>query len=222
MDYLPIFLDLRNSHCLVVGGGAAAAGKAAMLARAGARVSIVARAMGPHFRGALRRGEVRHLAEHFAPEQLDGVALVMVADETLAVNEAVSRAARARSIPVNVMDDPALCSFIMPALVDRSPLVVAVATGGQAPVLAQLLCRWLDHVLPARLGALAAFAGRFRALVKRRLPDLIARRRFWERIFTGDVAADVLKGEEAMAGAKLLAAVDSRSEAAASRDSAAA
>jgi uroporphyrin-III C-methyltransferase/precorrin-2 dehydrogenase/sirohydrochlorin ferrochelatase len=221
MDYLPIFLDLRGSHCLVVGGGAAAARKATMLERAGARVSIVACRLGPDLRGAVRRGAAIHLAEFFAPAQLDGVALVIVADETLAVNEAVSRAARARAIPVNVMDEPALCSFIMPAIVDRSPVVVAVATGGSAPVLARLLCEWLDHVLPARFGALAAFAGRFRALVKRRLPDLIVRRRFWEEIFAGDVAAQVLEGEEARAGAALLSAID-RTKGKPTRDSVAA
>ncbi len=221
MEYLPIFLDLRNSRCLVVGGGEAAARKAAMLERAGARVFLVARKLGPHLRGAVGRSEATHLAEHFVPAQLDGMALVMVAGETLAVNEAVSRAARARSIPVNVMDDPALCSFIMPAIIDRSSLVVAVATGGRAPVLARLFCQWLDHVLPARLGALADFAGRFRAPVRRRLPDLAARRRFWEQVFTGEVAAHVLWGEEAMAGAALLAAIDRETEKAA-RDSTAA
>jgi uroporphyrin-III C-methyltransferase/precorrin-2 dehydrogenase/sirohydrochlorin ferrochelatase len=115
----------------------------------------------------------------------------------------VAATARARGIPVNVVDDAVLSSFIMPAIVERPPVTFAIATGGRAPLLASLLKRWLDAHLPLRLGALAVLAGHFRPLVRRKMRDPLLRRRFWERVFGGDVAALALMGEQAAAGAAL-------------------
>ena len=185
MDYFPVFLDLRRRRCLVVGADEVASRKAAALRRAGAEVRIV-------------------LPQDFAPAELEGVALVIVAGACLAVSEAVSRAAQQRAIPVNVMDEPHLCSFIMPAIVDRSPVLLAVTSGGTAPLLASKLRQWLDAALPERLGALASLAGRFRPLVRRRLRDPAARRHFWERVLGGKVARLALAGEDAAAGTALL------------------
>jgi uroporphyrin-III C-methyltransferase / precorrin-2 dehydrogenase / sirohydrochlorin ferrochelatase len=187
MDYFPVFLDLSGRRALVVGAGEAADAKAAALARAGAKVQR---------------------AQSFAPGMLDGAALVFVAGARRAVAEQVARAAEARGIWVNVMDEPRLCSFLMPALVERGPVTVAISTSGTAPMLARLLREWLDLALPHRLGALAALAGRFRPLVRRRLPDPAARRRFWHRLFTGDIAQRALDGDDAAAGAALLQALD--------------
>ncbi|HUJ98944.1 MAG TPA: NAD(P)-dependent oxidoreductase [Stellaceae bacterium] len=200
MDYFPVFLDLRGRRALVVGAGAAADAKAAALARAGADV---------------------HLTQSFAPTMLDDAALVFVAGARLALAEQVARAAEARGIWVNVMDEPRLCSFLMPALVERGPVTVAIGTSGTAPMLARLLREWLDLALPLRLGALASLAGRFRPLVRRRLPDLPTRRRFWHRIFTGKVAQRALDGDEAAARAALLAALDETQAAATDHDKAA-
>jgi uroporphyrin-III C-methyltransferase/precorrin-2 dehydrogenase/sirohydrochlorin ferrochelatase len=207
MDHLPIFLDLRGRRCLLVGGGEAAAAKAALLRRAGAEVAVVARLLCPDLAAAVGRGDALHLAAEFSAMLLDGAALVMVAGETPGVSTAVSHAARARALPVNVMDEPALCSFILPAIVDRSPVVVAIASGGTAPMLASLLRQWLDRALPARLGALATLAGRFRPLIKRRLTAPAARRRFWHRVFTGETASLALAGDAAAARAALLDAL---------------
>jgi uroporphyrin-III C-methyltransferase / precorrin-2 dehydrogenase / sirohydrochlorin ferrochelatase len=189
MDYFPIFLDLRRRRCLVVGGGEAASRKAAGLRQAGAEVVML-------------------LPEEFAPAALEGVALVMVAGASLAAAEAIARAAATRCIPVNVMDEPHLCSFIMPAIVDRAPVMVAITSGGTAPLLAARLRQWLDAALPQRLGALASLAGRFRPLVRRRLRDPETRRRFWEGILSGNPARLALAGEDAAAGAALLQALD--------------
>jgi uroporphyrin-III C-methyltransferase/precorrin-2 dehydrogenase/sirohydrochlorin ferrochelatase len=205
MDYLPIFLDLRQRRCLLVGGGEAAAAKAALLRRAGAEVAVVARRLCPALADTVRRGEALHLADDFSAALLDGAALAMVAGEDRAVGAMVSRAAQARAIPVNVMDETELCSFIMPAIVDRSPVLVAIGSAGGAPLLASLLRQWLDRVLPARLGALATLAGRFRPLVKRRIGTPQARHRFWQRIFTGETASLALAGDAAAASAALLA-----------------
>jgi uroporphyrin-III C-methyltransferase / precorrin-2 dehydrogenase / sirohydrochlorin ferrochelatase len=203
MDYFPIFLDLRGRRALVAGGGDVAFEKAMRLRDAGAAVGIMARRLSPMLARAVREGEIEHLAPDLAPSLLDGAALVIVADECLAVREMVAAAARARGIPVNVVDDAALSTCIMPAIVERPPVTFAICTGGRAPLLASLLKRWLDARLPVRLGALAILAGHFRPLVRRRLREPLARRCFWERVFGGDVATLALAGEQAAAGAAL-------------------
>lgn len=221
MNHFPVFLDLKTRRCLVVGGDDAAAARADLLGRAGAQVAVVAETLGPALRDAVRRRAATHIARHFSPRLLDGMALVMVVAETLAVSEAVAVAARERGIPVNVMDDARLSSFIMPAIVDRSPVTIAVSTGGASPLLAGLLRRWLDSVMPQRLGRLAALAGHFRELVKRRLRNGIDRRRFWQEILTGEAAKLALEGNDAAAGAALLRALDERQPASLCGDEAA-
>ena len=210
MEHFPIFLDLKGRRCLVVGGGDGAAAKAVQLARAGAQVAIVAATLSPALRDAVRCGAATHLARQFAPSLLEGAVLVMVADETRAVSEAVSVAARARGIPVNVMDDVPLSSFIMPAIVDRAPVTIAISTGGAAPLLAGLLRRWLEDALPQRLGRLATLAGRFRGLVMTRLRNARERRHFWQDVLTGETAKRALVGDEVAAEAALRRALDER------------
>jgi uroporphyrin-III C-methyltransferase / precorrin-2 dehydrogenase / sirohydrochlorin ferrochelatase len=204
MDYFPIFLDLRGRRALVVGGGEMAWEKATRLRHAGAAVGIVAPRLSPALARAVREGEVERLASGFSPSLLDGAALVIVADECLAVRETVAAATSARGIPVNVVDDARLSSCIMPAIVERPPIIFAIGTGGRAPLLASFLKRWLDTRLPARLGALAMLAGHFRPLVRRKLRDPLVRRRFWERVFRSDVAALAFAGEQAAAAAVLI------------------
>lgn len=176
----PIFLDLAQRSCLVVGSGPEAVAKEEMLQRCGAEVLCV---------------------ERFHPDLLAGTALVIVAGAPLTVAEVVARAARLRGIPINVVDEPRLCSFIMPSVIDRAPVIVAISTGGTAPAFSRLLRLALDRALPARLGDLAALAGRFRALARAQLPQSEARRLFWEKIFTGRVAELALSGDPEAAAA---------------------
>jgi uroporphyrin-III C-methyltransferase/precorrin-2 dehydrogenase/sirohydrochlorin ferrochelatase len=187
MRHFPVFLDLSGSEALVLGEGDTAARKAALLVGAGAR---------------LRR------ATRFAPALLDGIALAIGADAPEADLRALSAEARRRGIPVNVVDRPELCSFIMPAIIDRDPVTVAVGTGGAAPVLARMVRQRIETVLPPRLGALAALAERFKALVRQRLPDLAARRRFLDRVLGGTPAELALAGRVAEAHAAFARALD--------------
>jgi uroporphyrin-III C-methyltransferase/precorrin-2 dehydrogenase/sirohydrochlorin ferrochelatase len=186
VDFLPIFLDVRGQPCLVVGAGQVASRKAALLRRAGAQVTMTT---------------------HFREEELERYALAIAATSDPAVNRAVSAAARARRVPVNVVDQPALCSFILPSIVERAPLVVAVSSGGASPVLARLLRARLESMIPAAYGRLAALAGEFRDRVKARFkgPE---RRRFWERALQGPIAELMLAGRDAEARAALAAAID--------------
>ena len=175
MRYLPVFLDLAGRAALVLGDGSTAERKAAALARAGA---------------VLRR------AARFEPGLLDGVAVAIGADAPEDDLVALYAAASARGIPVNVVDRPALCSFITPALIDRDPVTIAVGTGGAAPVLARLVRARIEALLPPDLGRLATLADGFRDEIRRRFPDLGRRRRLLERLFAGRVSALALAGED--------------------------
>ncbi len=208
MDYLPIFVDLRDRLVVVVGGGVVAFRKVEHLLKSQARVRIVS----PDLHADLARlrdaGRLLHDATVFTPLSLDGAALVIAATDVEAVNEAVSQAARARGIWVNVVDDVARSQFIFPAIVDRSPLIIAVGTAGSSPSLARRVRTQIETLLPERLGQLAQFAGRWRHAAKAAFPDLPARLRFWDRFFASPLAAQLLAGQAVEADASMQAALD--------------
>jgi uroporphyrin-III C-methyltransferase/precorrin-2 dehydrogenase/sirohydrochlorin ferrochelatase len=195
MDYLPIFLQLRAAHAVIVGGGRIAARKAELLLRAGARLTVVAPELQEDLLSRAAAGELTHVAERFLPAHLNGAAMVVAATGLRDVNTAVSQAARERNTPVNVVDDPSLSTFIFPAIIDRSPVIVAVGSAGQAPVLARWVRERIEAILPAGLGALARFMGERRRSVQRTL-GFAARRPFWERIVRGNTGAHLLAGDE--------------------------
>ncbi len=196
MDYLPVFLELRAQPVVVVGGGRVAARKVELLRRCGAHITLVAPLLHDELARLAAENEVQHIPEPFAPAHLGEAVAVIAATGIAAVNSAVATAARAQRIPVNVVDDPVASTFIFPAIIDRAPLIVAVSSGGQAPVLARRIREQLEALLPARLGALARFMGARRKGVARAL-RAAARRPFWERIVGGIVGARVLAGDEA-------------------------
>ena len=207
MEYLPVFLNIREQPCLVVGGGEVAARKSALLLRAGARVTVLAPALSAAFSADLAAGRIEHRAARFGPEEVEGHAVVIAATSDDAVNRAVAAAARARRIPVNVVDQPALCSFILPSIIERAPLIVAVSSGGASPVLARLLRARLESLIPAGYGRLAALAGTFRDQVKARFKPP-QRRRFWERVLQGPIAELVFSGRDGEARKALQATLD--------------
>jgi len=200
MDFLPIFLNLKNQPCLIVGGGEVAVRKAAVLLQAGATLRIVSPQLIDSFE--LPQGS-EYIAERFQSAHLDGMTLVIAATDDAAVNEQVSREAKLRKLPVNVVDNPELCSFIMPAILDRSPLVVAFSTGGASPVLARMMRGKLEALIPQAYGRLAAFAERFRDIIKQRIAEPAQRRIFWEDMLDGVVAEKVFAGDEQAAEAIL-------------------
>ena len=195
MDYLPVFLQLRANRAVIVGGGRIAARKADLLLRSGACLTVVAPQLHEDLHSRAAAGELTHLAESFVPAHLDGAAIAIAATGLRDVNTAVSEAARARNIPVNVVDDASLSTFIFPAIIDRSPLVIAVGSAGQAPVLARWVRERIEAILPAGLGALARFMGERRKGVQRALSPA-ARRAFWERIVRGGTGTRLLAGDE--------------------------
>jgi uroporphyrin-III C-methyltransferase/precorrin-2 dehydrogenase/sirohydrochlorin ferrochelatase len=203
MDYLPVFLDLRNRLTVVIGGGSVALRKVNLLLGAGARVRVVAPTLHPQLAEYRDAGRVEVRASRFAPSSLDGAVFAVAATDEPGINQAVSAAGTARGIFVNAVDDSAASTCIMPAIVDRSPLIVAIGSGGQSPTLARHVRTQLEALLPAGLGQLAALAGRARERVRRALPDVQQRRLFWDRLFSGRLAATLQANGEAEAEAQL-------------------
>lgn len=200
MDYLPIFMKLDGQLCLVVGAGEVAVRKASVLLDAGAKVKVVAPEFDPAF---ATMADVECVTESFQASHLDSALLVIAATNDSAVNRAVSELARLRNIPVNVVDCPELCSFIVPSILDRSPLVVAFSTGGASPVLARMLRGKLETMIPHGYGRLTKFCARLRDAVKAHVTTTAGRRIFWENVLEGVIAEKVLAGDEAGAEALL-------------------
>jgi len=206
MDFLPIFINVKGRSCLVVGGGEVAQRKASVLVDAGAAVKAVAPEFSNAFAGL---AGVECVTDRFQPGYLDGAVLVIAATDDSAVNQEVSQQARVRNIPVNVVDNPDLCTFIMPSILDRSPLMVAFSSGGASPVLARMLRGKLETMIPQGYGRLTAFCARLRDTVKARVTNPPKRRIFWENVLEGAIAEKVLAGDEAGAEAMLLSMLES-------------
>jgi uroporphyrin-III C-methyltransferase / precorrin-2 dehydrogenase / sirohydrochlorin ferrochelatase len=217
MQTFPLFLSLQDRRALVVGGSDAAARKVELLLSAAARVSLIAATVNGEIAQAMDDGRVSWAGTDFDDADLTGVSLVIVASEDEALRARVAQAAQQRCIPVNVVDCPALSSFIMPAIVDRAPVTIAVSTGGAAPALARKLKAEIECAVPAAIGRVARFAEIFRDQVRRTLAEPRARRRFWDRVLQGRVGALALAGDEVVARRELICLLDAaRNEPAAS------
>lgn len=199
----PIFADLAGRSVLVVGGGIVAERKVAALLEAGALVTVGAPDFTTNLRNWSGSGRICLISGEFVEAWLERRWLVIAATSNVRVNAAVAAAATERFIWANVVDDAELSSFQVPAVIDRSPLVVAVSTAGAAPVLARLLREKIEALLDPSLGALASLADRWRGRIRGRLADLGQRRRFLERLFQGRVAELVRRGQLAIAEAAL-------------------
>ena len=195
MNFLPVFMDLRGRSCLVVGGGAAAVAKARLLAQTGAAVTVVAPRVDQALEALIAARAVRWIAREFVPADLAGRALAIGASGSDVLDTRLADAGRAVNLPINVVDRPDLSDFLMPAIVDRDPVVVAISTGGAAPVLARRIRAAIEASLPPGIGRLARFAASFRGAVRAKIADAETRRQFWESLFDGPIGAAVLQGE---------------------------
>ncbi|MBS6438079.1 MAG: siroheme synthase CysG [Mixta calida] len=204
MDYFPLFCRLQGKRCLLVGGGDVAERKARLLLAAGADLHVGALRFSPAFQQWADRGELALISGAFEDAWLDECWLVVAATDDDAVNQQVAQAAEARRIFCNLVDAPEQASAIMPSIIDRSPLMVAVSSGGRAPVLARLLREKIEAMLPQHLGQLASLAGTLRARVKQRFVSMAQRRFFWERFFTSDRLAQTLANGDGARAAQLV------------------
>jgi uroporphyrin-III C-methyltransferase/precorrin-2 dehydrogenase/sirohydrochlorin ferrochelatase len=208
MRSFPLFLKLEGRPVLLVGAGSAAAAKLRLLGSAGARVTVIAHSPSADLLAAVAETRAELVRDALSPRHLEGVELVFGASGNEADDRIVAESARAAGKLVNIVDRPELSDFTMPAIVDRGDIVVAVSTHGASPVLAQRVRAAIESVLPPGLGRLAQFAQRFRAAVQARIGENAARRRFWDQVLSGPIAAAVLAGDEKRATRDLIRAVN--------------
>lgn len=214
MQTFPLFMSLQGRRVLVAGGTEAAARKVELLLSAGAQVTLIADTVVGEIAQLIDEGRISWVGRAFDATDLAGVSLVVVASDDEGLQARVSLAAQQRCLPVNVVDRPTLSSFIMPAIVDRSPITIAISTGGAAPALARLIRAEIERALPAAIGRLARFAEVFRVQVRRTLDQSPVRRRFWDRVFEGRIGELALAGDEIGARRELIRLLDdARSEA---------
>ncbi len=197
MEYFPIFIDLKNQSCLVVGAGEVAARKIELLVKAGANITVIA----PEISSSVAQltasyANLNILKKEFACSDINLQRLIISATNQSTINHLVAQTAKQHNIPVNVVDNPKLCSFIVPAIIDRSPVVAAISSGGSSPVLARLLRSKLESLIPPALGRLAKLAEKYRPLVKQEINPPAQRRIFWEKVLHGSIAELFYSGKE--------------------------
>jgi uroporphyrin-III C-methyltransferase/precorrin-2 dehydrogenase/sirohydrochlorin ferrochelatase len=195
MDHLPIFLNVKGTRSLVVGGGFLAARKADLLLRAGCKLTVLAPTLGEELAHLAQTQDFEHKMGELSAEDLAGCKVVFGCSRDKAINRKLCELAEAAGILVNITDDPGSCDFIMPAIVDRSPLLVAIASSGTSPLLTRMLRARFETDIPAAYGRLAEFAGSYRDRIKKSIPNGTRRRRFWETMIAGPVAEHIFSGQ---------------------------
>jgi len=208
VDFLPIFMNIKGDNCLVVGGGSVASRKVFMLLRAGASVTVVSPELCQDLTIRKNEGEITHLDRKFEDADLTNCKIVIAATDVKEVNRHVSELAKSKGIPVNVVDAPELCSFIVPSIIDRNPVQIAISTGGSSPVLARLLRSRLETFIPSSYGRLATLLESFREKVKSKFSSSDDIRTFWEHILEGPVAENLIAGKDKIARDLLETAVE--------------
>lgn len=201
MDHLPIFLNVKGQRALVVGNGTLAARKADLLLRAGCDLTVIAPEPDGDLAHLLQDQQVRHKTGRLCADDLDDCVVAFGASSDSATNQQLYDLAKAAGVPVNISDNQALCDFVMPALLDRSPLLIAIGSGGTTPLLTRMLKARFESSIPAAYGRLAEFAGEYRDQVKESIPDTNRRRRFWETMIDGPIAEHLFSGQESEATA---------------------
>lgn len=196
---LPIFINITNRLCVVIGGGEVALRKVTMLLKANAAITLYSPEICPELQALADTGKITYINANFEESQLIGACLVIAATDIESVNMAVSVAAKAKNIPVNVVDSPALCTFTMASIVERSPIVIAISSEGNAPVLARHIRSKIETMLPAGYGRIAGIAGEYRDKVKAKFSSTQTRRIFWEGVLQGPIVEQILSGQEAAA-----------------------
>lgn len=203
MDYFPLFLKLKQQNCLVIGAGEVATRKIELLARAGASITVIAKKISPNIIMLQKKHNLTIIEKSFDASDVKKFCLIISATSNSRTNQLVAQTAKKHNIPVNVVDNPELCSFIFPAIIDRSPIIAAVSSGGSSPVLARLLRSKIESIIAPEFGKLAELAEKYRPLVKKQILEPSQRRIFWEKVLQGKIAELVFSGNRKQAQKQL-------------------
>ncbi len=196
MDYFPLFFNLKQRRCLVVGAGDTAFRKVTLLLKTSTHVTVIAPEINKDVQALFQQQHIELIEKVFEDTDLPGYDLVISATQCKQTNSHVANCARQHNIPINVVDSPELCDFIFPAIIDRSPVFVAVSSGGASPVLARLLRSKIESMIAPAYGQLAALADKYRQKVKASVHPAPQRRIFWEQVLQGSIAEKVFAGRQ--------------------------
>ncbi|NMP33518.1 siroheme synthase [Thalassotalea sp. M1531] len=207
MKYFPIFLDARHIKALVIGGGEVAARKIELLLKSTKDITIMTEQLGPSVHRLIKENDLTWLTHPYQPGHMSGMTLVIAATDNAQVNQAVQQEASQHNLLVNVVDQPELCSYITPAIIDRDPMLVAISSSGSAPVLVRMLREQIERSMPKAYGKLAEFSFKFRDHVKARIKGVSNRRSFWEGTLRGNIGNNILNGKVTEAEQQLIASL---------------
>jgi len=212
MEYLPLFFDIKQKHCLVVGGGDTAARKTRALLQSHAKVTLVAPKISVLMHELIRefadQSQLVWLQKSFESSDIVPSVLMVVATNDKALNHSILGLGRQQHIPVNMATDPSFGDFIFPSVLDRSPVIIAVASGGHSPILARQIRARLETLIPHSYSQLAQLVGNYRDAVKAKFSSIKQRRRFWENVLQGPIANHILAGRNQLGEQELQALIN--------------
>jgi len=212
MKYFPIFLDGKQINAMVIGGGDVAARKVELLLKSTTKIAIMSEKVCPAVKRLIQSNNLAWLTHNYKNGYLTPYNLVVAATDNEQVNQQVHDEAQQLKLLINVVDQPELCSYITPAIIDRSPMIVAISSSGSAPFLIRMLREQIEKLLPDAYGKLATFSYKFREHVKARIKGSRNRRTFWEQILAGEIGEAVLQGNTIKAEQQLIVSLKSNVE----------
>ena len=207
MRYFPIYLDAKHINAMIVGGGEVAARKIDLLLKSTTNISIMSETLNSSVERLVNQHQLKWLKHNYQPGHLNNINIVIAATDCSEVNSAVAEESSALKLLTNVVDQPELCSYITPAIIDRSPMIISMSSSGSAPILLRMLREQIEKTLPNGYGKLADFSFKFRDHVKARVKSMRDRRTFWERTLRGNIGQAILDGQTTMAEQQLIASL---------------
>ena len=207
MKYFPIYLDAKHINAMIVGGGEVAARKIDLLLKSTTNISIMSETLNSSVERLVNQHQLKWLKHNYQPGHLNNINIVIAATDCSEVNSAVAEESSALKLLTNVVDQPELCSYITPAIIDRSPMIISMSSSGSAPILLRMLREQIEKTLPNGYGKLADFSFKFRDHVKARVKSMRDRRTFWERTLRGNIGQAILDGQTTMAEQQLIASL---------------
>lgn len=210
MKYFPVFLDAKRINALVVGGGEVAARKIELLLKSTKQITVMSASLNASVERLVNVHQLTWLKHNYQVGHMVGMTLVIAATDSESVNSEIAQESASLNLLTNVVDQPELCTYITPAIIDRSPMIIAMSSSGSAPILLRMLREQIEKTLPNGYGKLADFSFKFRDHVKARVKSMRDRRVFWERTLRGSIGQAILAGDTKLAEQQLISNLKSQ------------
>ncbi|MFT6506665.1 MAG: siroheme synthase-like protein [Colwellia polaris] len=213
MKYFPIYLDAKHINAMIIGGGEVAARKIDLLLKSTTNITIMSETLNSSVERLVNVHQLTWLKHNYQPGHLGSCNIVIAATDSNEVNSAVAAESTKLKLLTNVVDQPELCNYITPAIIDRAPMIIAMSSSGSAPILLRMLREQIEKTLPYGYGKLADFSFKFRDHVKARVKSIRDRRTFWERTLRGSIGQNILAGKTTQAEQQLIASLQTQTPA---------